>query len=82
MLYVTKVVNKILQEILLTSICKYLEKIYMLKDNTTKQTINQLTEFYSTKQLVSGLYHYECFFPTWRVRFEIYLLFFNNFSSF
>ena len=60
--YVTKVVNKILQEILLTSICKYLEKIYMLKDNTTKQTINQLTEFYSTKQLVSGLYHYECFF--------------------
>ena len=42
MLYVTKVVNKILQEILLTSICKYLEKIYMLKDNTTKQTINQL----------------------------------------
>ena len=62
MLYVTKVVNKILQEILLTSICKYLEKIYMLKDNTTKQTINQLTEFYSTKQLVSGLYHYECFF--------------------
>ena len=62
MLYVTKVVNKILQEILLTSICKYLEKIYMLKDNTTKQTINQLTEFYSTKQLVSGLYHYECYF--------------------
>ena len=62
MLYVTKVVNKILQEILLTSICKYLEKIYMLKDNSTKQTINQLTEFYSTKQLVSGLYHYECFF--------------------
>ena len=62
MLYVTKVVNKILQEILLTSIRKYLEKIYMLKDNTTKQTINQLTEFYSTKQLVSGLYHYECFF--------------------
>ena len=62
MLYVTKVVNKILQEILLTSICKYLEKIYMLKDNTTKQMINQLTEFYSTKQLVSGLYHYECFF--------------------
>ena len=62
MLYVTKVVNKILREILLTSICKYLEKIYMLKDNTTKQTINQLTEFYSTKQLVSGLYHYECFF--------------------
>ena len=62
MLYVTKVVNKILQEILLTSIRKYLEKIYMLKDNSTKQTINQLTEFYSTKQLVSGLYHYECFF--------------------
>ena len=70
MLYVTKVVNKILQEILLTSICKYLEKIYMLKDNTTKQTINQLTEFYlacsrrsdSGEQLVSGLYHYECFF--------------------
>ena len=62
MLYVTKVVNKILQELLLTSICKYLEKIYMLKDNTTKETINQLTEFYSTKQLVSGLYHYECFF--------------------
>ena len=62
MLYVTKVVNKILQEMLLTSISKYLKKIYMLKDNTTKQTINQLTEFYSTKQLVSGLYHYECFF--------------------
>ena len=41
MLDVTKVVNKILQEILLTSICKYLEKIYTLKDNTTKQTINQ-----------------------------------------
>ena len=80
MLYVTKVVNKILQEILLTSICKYLEKIVEGQHNKTDdKSVNGILFDKATCQRSVPL---RMFFPTWRVRFEIYLLFFNNFSSF